>query len=91
MKNQKKSFSSNKGKYLIVFGAGLLLSTVGVYAATTISINPANVVNFLQRLVLTDSVGNTGIVLDGTSGKGDFNQLCLSGGTNCVTNWLQTV
>lgn len=73
-----------------MFLAGLLVSTVGVYA-TTITLNPSSVINFLQKIVLTDSNGVTGIVLNGVGGKGDFNQLCLSGGTNCITNWMQTV
>ena len=85
MKTSKISFRS---KYVIVFLAGLLLTTLSAYASTTISTNFTNVVQYIQKLVLTNdgsATGTTGVVIDGLSGKVQANWFCDSDGNNCKT------
>ena len=59
MKTTKKFLSA---KYLVMFVAGLAVSFVAAYAATTeISTNLTQAVQYIQSIVLTDNGGQDGI------------------------------
>jgi len=83
-------------KLFTMFLAGILFSTFAVFAATiSVPTNfTTNAVQYLQKLVLKNTVGNTGIVLDANSstyslevnGTGKFKNLYINWGIRW--NWI---
>ncbi len=72
-------------KFFITFLAGILFSAVTVFAATVnVSTNfTSNAVQYLQKLVVTDSNGVTGVTLKWVTSQINVNKICNSGWSEC--------